>query len=141
MNDSCTRARIFRAKRMVPGGSGRGGVRGGGSGGAPAGVRPRVPAMVKREVAESREADEDGAEDTTRLQYRGFDKSKLNASRKQQRKEARVSKKQHKAEHQASDGPRAAAAALRAELPRARALAAERERALCCCRVRIQRFG
>jgi hypothetical protein len=79
--------------------SGRGGSRGGGSG-APSGVRPRVPAMVKREVADSREADEDGAEDTTRLQYRGFDKSKLNASRKQQRKEARVSKKQHKAEHQ-----------------------------------------
>ena len=64
--------------------------------------------MVKREVADSREADEDGAEDTTRLQYRGFDKSKLNATRKHKRTEARVSKKQHKAEHQASDGPRAA---------------------------------
>ena len=115
--------------------------------------------MVKREVADSREADEDGAEDTTRLQFRGFDKSKLNASRKQQRKEARMSKKQHKAEHQASDGPRAAAVAPRgarapARLPSVRARARlggigegaggvrdSKESALCCCGVRIQMFG
>lgn len=87
-----------------------------------------MPAMVKREVADSREADEDGAEDTTRLQYRGFDKSKLNATRKHKRKEARVSKKQHKAEHQASDGPRAAAAAARGACAGG---AADRARARC----------
>ena len=87
---------------------GRAPGKGGGGGGAPAGVRPRVPAVVKREVAESREEDEDAAEDTTRMQYRGFDKSKLNASRKQQRKEARMGKKQHKAAHQVSGGARAA---------------------------------
>jgi len=61
--------------------------------------RPRVPALVKREVADSRDG-EGAEEDTARLQYRGFDKSKLNASRKQQRKEARVNKKEGKAEHQ-----------------------------------------
>jgi hypothetical protein len=63
--------------------------------------RPRVPALVKREVADSREEEEEG-EDTQRLQYRGFDKSKLNASRKQQRKEARMNKKKGKADHQVS---------------------------------------
>ena len=61
--------------------------------------RPRVPALVKREVADSRDG-EGAEEDTARLQYRGFDKSKLNASRKQQRKEARQDKKKGKAEHQ-----------------------------------------
>lgn len=57
--------------------------------------------MVKREVASSREEEEAG-EDTQRLQFRGFDKSKLNASRKQQRKEARMNKKKGKADHQVS---------------------------------------
>lgn len=66
----------------------------------PGGIRPRVPAMVKREVADSREEEAGTGEDTKRMQYRGFDKSKLNASRKQQRKEARQGKKKNRAEHQ-----------------------------------------
>ena len=64
-------------------------------GGRPEKIRPRVPALVKREVAESRDE-----EDTKRMAYRGFDKSKLNASRKQKRKEARDMKKLSKAQRQ-----------------------------------------
>ncbi len=66
--------------------------------GASQAIRPRMPALVKREVKEG--GDEDDEEDTSRMQYRGFDKSKLNASRKQQRMEARMGKKQKRAEHQ-----------------------------------------
>ena len=64
-------------------------------GSRPEKIRPRVPALVKREVAESRDE-----EDTKRMAYRGFDKSKLNASRKQKRKEAREMKKLSKAQRQ-----------------------------------------
>jgi nucleolar MIF4G domain-containing protein 1 len=63
-----------------------------------AAYKPRMPAMVKREVAENGE--EALEEDAKRMEYRGFDKSKLNASRKQQRKEARMMKKKGRAEKQ-----------------------------------------
>jgi len=66
----------------------------------PAGIRPRVPALVKREVSDSREEAAEAMEDMKRMEYRGFDKSKLNSSRKQLRKEARAGKKKNKAEHQ-----------------------------------------
>jgi len=76
-----------------------GGGTGGGGGGA---IRPRMPALVKREVRQEEDAADDGEskEDLARLQFRGFDKGKLNKSRKAERKEMRKNKKQGKQTHQ-----------------------------------------
>eukprot|EP00960_Hanusia_phi_P034150 750875-Hanusia_phi.AAC.1 len=58
--------------------------------------RPRMPALVKREMKN----EDDEGEDTTRLNFKGFDKAKLQSSRKAARKEKRMAKKQHKQLHQ-----------------------------------------
>ena len=58
--------------------------------------RPRMPALVKREM-NNEEGDD---EDTSRMNYKGFDKAKLQSSRKAARKEKRMAKKQNKQQHQ-----------------------------------------